>query len=78
MSDAIPTITIDTENGPVVINMSDFDPTVHKIAGAEPSFDREAAVAYLNEKGVQFAKNIGEKKLIELVEATKAAEVPKE
>lgn len=31
MSGAVPIITIKTENGPVDINMSDFDPAVHKV-----------------------------------------------
>lgn len=35
MSDIVPIITIETENGPVDINLSDFDPAVHKVAGGE-------------------------------------------
>lgn len=33
MSDTCETVVIETENGPVVINKSDFDPKSHKLAG---------------------------------------------
>lgn len=34
----LPTCTIETKNGPVVINEADFDPAVHKLAkGEKPS-----------------------------------------
>jgi len=74
MTDIVPTMTIETDNGPVVINASDFNPELHKMAGFEEAvtFNREEAVAYLTEKGVEFAKNIGDKKLKVLVEETKA------
>ncbi|MAR55996.1 MAG: hypothetical protein CMM93_02330 [Rickettsiales bacterium] len=52
-----------------------FDPnrgTVEKAEG--DGFDAEAAKAYLKEKGVSFSANIGEKKLMKLVEEAKAAE----
>lgn len=39
-----------------------------------PAFDVEAAKAYLTDKGVAFAKNIGKAKLEALFEETKAAE----
>lgn len=39
MSGAVPVITIETENGPVDINLSDFDPAIHKVAGGETSSD---------------------------------------
>ena len=78
MSEVVPTITVESENGPVVINLSEFNPDVHKVAtGEEPeavAFDRAEAVAYLTEKDVKFAPNIGDKKLKALLEETKAAE----
>ncbi len=33
MSDILETVTIETPNGPVVINKADFDPAKHKVAG---------------------------------------------
>lgn len=50
MSGAVPIITIETENGPVDINMSDFDPAVHKVAGSEAS-NNEAQIAPKTGKG---------------------------
>lgn len=43
MSDVVPIITIETENGPVDINMSDFDPSVHKVAGGESQESQSTA-----------------------------------
>lgn len=35
MNDRTPTLTIESENGPVVINASDFDATKHKVYAGE-------------------------------------------
>ena len=38
MNSKVPTITIQTENGPVLINATDYDPEVHEtVDGAEPT-----------------------------------------
>jgi|GEM_PF-6416580 hypothetical protein len=37
MSDAIPTVTIETKNGPCDINECDFDPAKHTKYGAKPA-----------------------------------------
>lgn len=75
--DVCETVCIFTNNGPVIINKSDFNPNIHSLIGQEKEevkeeFDREAAKEYLTTLGVQFAKNIGDKKLAELVENMKA------
>ena len=36
MNSKLPTITIQTENGPVLINATDYDPKIHETAG-EPA-----------------------------------------
>lgn len=35
MSDTVPTCTIQTKNGPVDINLTDFDPKIHKLVDAK-------------------------------------------
>ena len=35
------TVTIKTENGPVVINKDDFDPKEHELFGAKPKAKRK-------------------------------------
>lgn len=38
MNSKVPTIAIQTENGPVLINATDYDPEVHEtVDGAEPA-----------------------------------------
>ena len=38
MNSKLPTITIQTENGPVLINATDYDPEVHEtVDGVEPA-----------------------------------------
>ena len=51
-----------------------FDPNPKAAETGGQNFDRDAAFAYLAEKGVSPAKNLGDKKLAALVAETKAAE----
>lgn len=51
MTDAVPTITILTENGPVDINISDFNPAIHKVAGSDHSADEAEVAAPKTGKG---------------------------
>jgi hypothetical protein len=37
MSEVLPTMQIETDNGPVTINISDFDPEKHRAVGAAPA-----------------------------------------
>ncbi len=37
MSHSTPTVTIETANGPVIINASDYNPAIHKLVGTEPT-----------------------------------------
>lgn len=71
MSETLPTITVKQKaDGRVrIINLSDFNPEIHENQTEQTSYDREAAKAFLKEKGVEFAKNISDKKLQELVES---------
>lgn len=82
MSDKIPTITVEIDKGPVVINADDYNPEIHKLYIPDESkadaFDRDAAMEYLQSKGVQFAKNISAVKLEALVAETKAADIADE
>ena len=70
------TVLIETKNGPVMINKNDFDRKVHKVADEkqeEDSFDRKGAMAFLEERKVDFAKNISNDKLKALVEEVETA-----
>lgn len=67
--------------GPYVdIEDSQYDPKVHELYETKAAetggqkFDREAAFAYLAEKGVKVSPKLGDVKLAALVEETKAAE----
>jgi len=75
MSDSLPTVVISTTNGPVIINESDFDPKIHVLfeapAQEADAFDRKGAKEYLDSLGVQYAKNIKDDALAQLVEDTK-------
>ena len=43
MSDTCEVVTIETENGPVEINKSDFDGKIHKLAGEKSAPKPKAA-----------------------------------
>jgi glutaredoxin len=77
MSETVPTITIkDKQEGHVrLINESDFDSALHEKIDAVEQFDTASAKAFLDSKGVTYAKNAGAKKLAELVEEVKALKI---
>ena len=41
MSSKLPTVAIETENGPVIINECDYDPESHVLAGFAPASDSD-------------------------------------
>lgn len=46
MSDILPTVVIKTVNGPVVINLSDYDPKIHELVeGDAPAVEGDAPAA---------------------------------
>lgn len=71
MNEIVPTVEIETENGPVRINESDYDKTKHKLVGETSSktdeFDRQAAIEVLEKAGVQFSKRSKNETLEKLV-----------
>lgn len=76
LHETVETVFVETKNGPVRINKDDFDPKVHKLVGEkqeEDAFDRKGAMAFLEERNVEFAKNISNDKLKALVEETENA-----
>lgn len=67
-TEILPTVLIETPNGAVLINKSDFDASVHKLAGkkVELSSETENMKKVLLENGVSVPDNITEKKLKKL------------
>ena len=81
MNDKCETVVVVGEDGQsLIINAIDFDETKYQLFEVDIKkedltlFDREAAKAYLIEKGVEFNTRAKNETLEELVEKTKAAE----
>lgn len=82
MSEILPTVTIVTENGPVVINESDFDPEEHMLYDPEAestdegddeidldAMDRAELREVLDAHGIEYDGRAGEDKLREMARA---------
>lgn len=73
MNKPLPTIVVKGNNGqPLIINESDYDPRQYELFDNKKDSvaDKETLKAFLNEKGVDYPKNISEKKLMKLYEDT--------
>jgi hypothetical protein len=83
MSDTCPTVTIRTEDGPVIINDSDFDPKVHTLhvageapAAAETDLDGMTAAelrAYIEANGGTAPSNAKKAELFDVAKALAAS-----
>lgn len=89
MNDVTPTVTIKTENGPVRINLSDYDAEKHTLVdekstqpaaakAVDDAFDREDAKKRLKDAGVEFSMRASNEKLKELLAELDAKQGKKE